>query len=176
MKTYSRYTFFKHTYCEYKELELNFFTECPVHYKSKTGSLYSYTKEGVYRYSNHWGRVADCRWKLLVNKAYKNQTYRTGFAKWTDFYPINETEKLFYIEVDFNLKKANFQYKTATSEAFLFTAIAAQKRIRQIHQLFSSDTWANYFEQPIDVLRKALILELVNSNKTLQQVKMELNQ
>ena len=155
-------------------MALSSFKRLPIHYTSKTGSLYSYTKEGVYRYSNHWGRVADCRWRLLTNKAYKNQTYHVGFAKWTDFYPINETEKLFYIQVDFNLKKANFQYKNETSEAFLFTAIAAQKRIRQIYQLFASNTWANYFEQPIDVLRKAIVLELVNSNKTLQQVKMEL--
>lgn len=176
MKTYSRHTFFKHTYCEYQELELNFFTVCPIHYTSKTGSLYSYTKEGVYRYSNHWGRVADCRWKLLTDKKYKNQVYHVGFAKWSDFYPINETEKLFYIQVDFNLKKANFQYKNEASSVFLFTATAAQKRIRQIHQLFASDTWAKYFEQPIDALRNTVILELISSNKTLQHIKMELHQ
>lgn len=174
MKIHSRHTFFKGTYCEFNEVELYLFKENKTHYTSKSGSLYSYTQEGVFRYSNHWGRVADCRWKLLVNKEYKNQVYHVGFAKWTDFYPINETEKLFYIQVDFNLKKANFQYKNETSEVFLFTAAEAQKRIRQIHQLFATDTWANYFEQPIDVLRKSVILELVGSNKTLQQVKMEM--
>jgi hypothetical protein len=74
------------------------------------------------------------------------------------------------------LKKANFQYKNEASSVFLFTATAAQKRIRQIHQLFASDTWAKYFEQPIDALRNTVILELISSNKTLQHIKMELHQ
>ena len=56
--------FFKHTYCQFEYKELSVLQEENIHFKSKSGSSYVYTEKGVYRYSNHWGRVANCRWKL----------------------------------------------------------------------------------------------------------------
>jgi hypothetical protein len=103
-----------------------------AHYKSKSNSKYHYTSEGVYRYSNHWGRVANCRWKLLANEGFKNQINHLGFAKWTDFFEINSTDKLFYIQVNFEEKKVCFKHKELdnTNSIFLFSAEEAQKKTK----------------------------------------------
>ena len=80
-------------------------------YKSKHNSLYFFTKEGVYRKSNHWGRVASCRWKLISSSSYKNQQTVLAFAKWKDFYSLLETEKLFYISVNLKQKKQKLKFQ-----------------------------------------------------------------
>ena len=72
MKTYNQSNFFKHTFCEFQEIDRFEFPE-DTNYKSKSKSMYFYTDEGVYRKSNHWGRVANCRWKLVTDSKYKNQ-------------------------------------------------------------------------------------------------------
>jgi hypothetical protein len=74
----------------------DFFKQKSTHFKSKSGSLYYFTDKGVYRYSNHWGRVANCRWKISGVEAYKNQNYYVGYANWLDFYSLNTSEKNFY--------------------------------------------------------------------------------
>ena len=176
MKTYTKHNFFKHTYCEFQEVSENLFKENPAHYKSKSDSMYHYTPKGVYRYADHWGRVANCRWKLIANENYKTQQFHLGFAKWLDFCPLNNTDKLFFIEVDFTSKKVNFKHKQlseATSKQ-LFTALEAQKRIGQIRKLFEEDKWAKYYDIAIDVLRKKIIKELIDTTKTLQQIKREM--
>ena len=99
MKTYNSTNFFKHTFCEFQQVDDFTFLE-KTNYKSKSESSYFYTDEGVYRKSNHWGRVANCRWKLISNENYKNQQIVIGFAKWIDFYPINSSEKIFFIDVN----------------------------------------------------------------------------
>jgi len=146
----------------------------PAHYKSKSDSLYHYTSEGVYRYSDHWGRVANCRWKLLANDTYKNQENHLGFAKWSDFYAINDTEKLFYLEVDFEHKKVSFKHKeiAASSSNFLYTAQEAQKRQKQIRILLREERWAKYYKQHIDDLREDIITELIATNKSLKELKL----
>jgi hypothetical protein len=93
LKTYSKTNFFKHTFCEFKQVN-NFEFPADINYKSKSDSIYFYTTEGVYRKSNHWGRVANCRWKIKANQNYKNQEVIIGFAKWADFYPIDSVEKI----------------------------------------------------------------------------------
>ncbi|NVK51364.1 MAG: hypothetical protein HWD85_00405 [Flavobacteriaceae bacterium] len=173
MKLYNKYNFFKHTYCEFTEVNPNFFKENPIHFKSKADSSYSYTEEGVYRYSNHWGRVANCRWKLIADNAYKTQVHHLGFAKWTDFYALNETEKQFYISVDFKMNKVGFYHKKERDDVFLFYLKEAHKRIIQIRTLLKEEKWANYFDQNIDELRKNIISKLISSNKTLQEIKAE---
>ena len=72
MKTYNQTNFFKHTFCEFKEIT-NFKIPENINFSSKSDSTYFYTNEGVYRKSNHWGRVANCRWKLISTANYKNQ-------------------------------------------------------------------------------------------------------
>ncbi len=173
MKTYTKHNFFKHTYCEFQEVSANHFKKHPAHYKSKSESLYHYTVEGVYRYSDHWGRVANCRWKLLANSAYKNQQYHLGFAKWTDFYHLNDTDKLFYIVVDFDSKKVNFQHIGSANKEnkVLFTALEAQKRVKQIRKLFSEAKWASYYNLELETLRKEIITDYISSNKSLTAIK-----
>jgi len=150
------------------------FKDNTAHYKSKSDSMYHYTPEGVYRYSDHWGRVANCRWKLLVNDNYKSQISHLGFAKWSDFHVINDTEKLFYLQVDLDLKKVNFQHRDVidSSEKYLFTAQEAQKRQKQIRLLLKEERWAKYYDQNIDDLREGIISELISTNKSLKELKL----
>ena len=172
MKTYNQTNFFKHTFCEFTQID-NFELPENTNYKSKSDSIYSYTDEGVYRKSNHWGRVANCRWKLIADENYKNQQTVIGFAKWTDFYPINSNEKIFFIEVSFDKKIAKIQSKKENSPNFLFHFSEAQQRIKQINHLFKNDIWANYFDKNIDLLRIDIVSEFINSNKSLQEIKRE---
>ncbi len=134
--------------------------------------MYFYTDEGVYRKSNHWGRVANCRWKLISDNNYKNQQIVIGFANWTDFYPINSTEKNFYILVDFEGKTVKIQPKKESTTKYLFSFSEAQKRVKQITHLFKDNKWANYFEEEIEILRQKVISEFTSTNKTLQQIKL----
>jgi hypothetical protein len=142
-----------------------------TNYKSKSESMYFYTAEGVYRKSNHWGRVANCRWKIAANETYKNQQIIIGFAKWINFYPINATEKIFFIAVNFEEKTATLQAKGVDSAKYLFTFSGAQKRIKEITQVFKEDAWAKYFDTNIKELRFNIISECIRSDKALQEIK-----
>jgi hypothetical protein len=179
LKTYNQQNFFKHTFCEFQQVDDFTFQE-KENYKSKSKSSYFYTENGVYRKSNHWGRVANCRWKIAANENYKNQQIVIGFAKWTDFYPINSTEKIFFINVNFKEKTARLQTKvteTAKKETFtnhLFTFPEAQKRIKQITHLFKDDKWAEYYAVAIKDLRFDVITAFISSDITLQQIKINL--
>ena len=173
MKTYHQHNFFKHTFCEFTQIDDFDFPE-NTNYKSKSDSLYYYTKEGVYRKSNHWGRVANCRWKLLANENYKNQQIVIGFASWSSFYPINSSEKNFFIAVNYKTKTAFIQPKEKNSSTFLFSFTEAQKRIKQITNLFADNKWANYFDDDIDVLRFNIISEFISTNKTIAEIKRNL--
>jgi hypothetical protein len=133
--------------------------------------MYFYTDEGVYRKSNHWGRVANCRWKIIANNTYKNQQIAIGFAKWTDFYPINLTEKIFFIAVDFEEKTAKLQPKRSESINYFFTFSVAQKKIKEITYLFQENAWAKYFAIEIDELRFKIISEYMRSEKSVQEIK-----
>lgn len=176
MKEYYRYNFFKHTYCEFEKQEIDFFKGKSAHYQSKSGSLYFYTNEGVYRYSNHWGRVANCRWKIKGIENYKNQDYNVGYANWQDFYPLNDVDKVFYLKVDFVSRQVKIQRikNDFKEEVFLMTSELAHNRLKQIQTLFKEYKWAKYYSVDIDVLREYLILKLMNSNKSLQLLKQEL--
>ena len=171
LKTFNKSNFFKHTFCEFQKVDLSFFNENQFHFKSKAGSQYFYADEGIYRYSNHWGRVANCRWRLLSDEKIKNQDFYVGFAKWAHFYPLNETEKQFYISVDFDKKIVDFHHKETNEKAFLFFAETAQKKVTQIRKLFVKNKWAKYYDEDIDVLRRKIINEYINSDKKLQELK-----
>lgn len=170
MKTYNQTNFFKHTFCEFHQVNDFEFPE-KSNYKSKSDSLYFYTKDGVYRKSNHWGRVANCRWKIIANKNYKNQNIVIGFAKWTDFYPINSSEKNFIIAVDFDVKTVKIHPQKKDNHQHVFSYSDAQKRAKQINHLFKDDKWAAYFNLPIKDLRFQIISAFISSDKTLQEIK-----
>tara|TARA_R100000789_G_C2961597_1_gene138101 strand:+ start:168 stop:710 length:543 start_codon:yes stop_codon:yes gene_type:complete len=175
LKKYNSKNFFKHTFCEFQQVD-DFEIPTENNYKSKAESEYFYTKKGVYRKSNHWGRVANCRWRLTTKKAYKNQETVIGFAKWSEFYPINSVEKIFRIAVDFENKKVQISPIRNKSAEKKYTFSEAQKKVKQIEHLFKSDKWAAYFNAEIEYLRKKLITAFVNSNKELRILKNELKQ
>ncbi|WP_299064928.1 hypothetical protein [uncultured Polaribacter sp.] len=170
MKTYNKNNFFKHTFCEFTQID-DFDLPKKTVYVSKSNSMYFYTDEGVYRKSNHWGRVANCRWKLIANKNYKNQNTVTAFAKWDDFYPINSSEKNFYIDVNFDKKTVVIRPKKEKEVLYLFSLSEAQKRSKQIMHLFKNDKWAKYFENDIEILRVKIISDFINSNLALSEIK-----
>jgi hypothetical protein len=170
LKTYNQTNFFKHTFCEFQQVD-DFEFPTKTNYKSKSESMYFYTKEGVYRKSNHWGRVANCRWKLVTNKEYKNQHVVIGFAKWMDFYPINSTKKNYCIAVDFEKKRVKVQPLQDNSTKSTFTFSEAQQRMKQINHLLKEDSWAKYFDLEIEELREKVILELISSTKKITRNK-----
>lgn len=173
MKQYNSKTFFKHTFCYFQQVKDVEFPE-NTNYKSKSDSYYYYTKEGVYRKSNHWGRVANCRWKIITTNNYKNQKTVVGFAKWSDFYPIHSLEKSFYIEVNFQEKTATIKPNDNQVNNHLFSYLEVQKRIKKINHLLKSDKWAKYFDVNINTLRKEIIQEYISSYKTLATIKSSL--
>ncbi|MFD2530708.1 hypothetical protein [Polaribacter marinaquae] len=170
MKTYNKTNFFKHTFCEFTQIDNFDFPESTI-YVSKSNSMYFYTSEGVYRKSNHWGRVANCRWKLIADKNYKNQNTVTAYAKWSCFYPINSSEKTFFINVNFDKKTAKINPKKENTTNYLFSFSESQKRIKQITHLFKDDKWAKYFDDDVEIIRQNIISEFINSDKTLQEIK-----
>ena len=173
LKTYNSTNFFKYTFCEFQQVDDFKFPE-DTNYRSKSESIYYYTNEGVYRKSNHWGRVANCRWKLITNGNYKNQEIVIGYAKWSQFYPINSSEKIFFIFLNFELKTAKIQVEIKKSQHRLFTFSEAQKKNKQIIHLLNDDKWAKYYDGDVEVLREKIILKLINSNNSLQEIKMSL--
>lgn len=197
LKKYHKYNFHKHTFCEFTEVDVASIPNIEWHYKSKSGSGYCFTNEGVFRISNHWGRAANCRWRLISrrssssnigdspslgeidsNSKINNSLNRIGYANWSDFYPNNETENLFYIEVNFETKEVTFQHKNNSSydgKAALRNATETAKVIRQIKEILESDTWAKYLDcEDIESSRRTIIQKLTTTTIPLNKIKMEL--
>ncbi len=156
-----------------------------VQYDSKSGSKYYYTKEGMYRLSNHWGRLANSKWRLeplqLDCFETRNESKtKLGFAPWQHFYPDNAIDELYYIEADFKFNTANYQHKknpNFDNKAVLRTSFETTKRIKQIRNLFNLTSWAKYFDyDDLDILRQKIIKELIYTNKTLETIKREIHE
>ncbi len=173
---YNKNNFYRYTFCEFIAIEPNKISTIEISYKSKSGSEYCFTKEGVYRISNHWGRAANCRWRLISNLNLKinNSQNRIGYAKWTDFYPNNETENFFYVEVNFEKNKVTFQHKLNPKydgKSVLRNASETAKVIRQIKEILDSDSWAKYLDfDDLEFIRKQIVLELITTNNSLQKI------
>lgn len=173
LKTYNKTNFFKYTYCEFTEVD-NFEMPEKNYFKSKSNSLYYFTEDGVFRKSNHWGRVASCRWRLTTKSVYKNQQTILAFAQWKDFYHLNEKEKKFYISINFKTKKIKIKISATDKAPFLFTLSDAQKREKEIKHLFKQVKWAKHFDQNLEELRSIISMKLINSNLSLQQIKLNI--
>lgn len=178
MKAYNKTNFHKHTFCIFKEVDFNEIQMLKCNYQSKSGSSYYFTEEGVYRYSNHWGRAANCKWrldsnsKLLVTNS--NRT-RLGFAKWTDFYPENDFEKLYFIEVDYQNKTANFYHKLSenfNNDKVVRTSAETTKLLKQIRTLLEETAWTKHLNvENIESVRKEVIEQLINTNLSFQEIR-----
>ena len=177
---FNRTNFHSHTFCEFTEVAALPVNISKPHFKSKSGSAYYFTDEGVYRSSNHWGRAANCRWRLISQSTVKinNSFTRIGFAQWTSFYPNNELDALFYIAVNFETATVTFQHRNHPSydgKAVLRTASETAKVIRQIKEVLETDAWAKYFDTiNIDTLRRDIIDQLCFSAVSFSEIKRNL--
>ncbi|MCZ8196693.1 MAG: hypothetical protein O9267_03685 [Flavobacterium sp.] len=178
LKTYNRTNFHKHTFCIFKEVDFNEIQELKCNYQSKSGSSYYFTEDGVYRYSNHWGRAANCKWRLDSNpklQATNSNRTRLGFAKWTGFYPENDFEKLYFIEVDYQNKTANFYHKQSENfnkDKVVRTSVETTKLLKQIRTLLEETAWAKHLNvENIESARKEIIEQLITTNQSFQEIR-----
>ena len=169
---------FKNTFCVFQEVLSDKIENLKVQYDSKSGSKYFYTEEGMYRLSNHWGRLANSKWRLEPMEQETDSKFKIGFAAWNEFYPDNAEEELYYLEANYTKKTVNYQHKNNPNydgKAVLRTSFETTKKIKQIRNLFALTSWAKYFEyDDLDVLRKEIIEQLIYTNKTLDEIKREL--
>ena len=174
-KSYTKLNFHSHTFCIWKEVRDTEIKELKLHFKSKHDSHYYFTNDGVYRFSDHWGRVANCHWRLSPLSIYKNQKATVGYAKWSDFYTNDDTSKLFFIKVNFETQEVNFYHKLVPGyDGKLASRNASEtaKTIKIIKQIFNETDWAKYLKyDDIEVLRKEIISELLLSEKGFLEIK-----
>lgn len=166
---------FKNTFCVFQEVLYGKIENLKVQYDSKSGSKYFYTEEGMYRLSNHWGRLANSKWRLEPMELETSSKTKLGFASWNEFYPDNADDEIYYLEANYTKNTVNYQHKNNPnydSKAILRTSFETTKRIKQIRNLFNLTSWAKYFEyDDLDVLRKEIIEQLIYTNKTLDEIK-----
>ena len=171
---YNKHNFYRNTYCEFNEAHVNEINSLVCSYKSKSGSRYYFTEQGVYRYSNHWGRAARCKWKLNTHTKNTNRT-KLGFAKWVDFFPENDYEKLYFITVDFEAKTAQYYHKNSIhfkSEEVLRNSTETMTILKKIRQLLTENQWCKYLKTvDIDTLRKQIVEEMLTSGKSFQEIR-----
>ncbi|MCF8322085.1 MAG: hypothetical protein K9I26_02970 [Flavobacterium sp.] len=166
---------FKNTFCVFEEVDLILIKNLTAQFESKSGSLYYYTELGMYRLSNHWGRLANSKWRLEVAENNTASKKKLGFASWDSFYPDNKEQKLYYLEVDYTKKTVNYQHKNnpkLDAKAILRTSIETTKRIKQVRNILNLNSWAKHFDyENLDDLRKKIIDDLVYTNKSLEEIK-----
>jgi hypothetical protein len=174
-KSFNKLNFHSYTFCIWREVLYSEINDLKINYKSQSGSMYIFTTEGLYRISNHWGRVANCHWRLIPLAQYKNQNTIVGFAKWIDFYSNDDNSKLFFIKVNFVTKEVNFYHKLSleNQEKVIFrNAKETSKTIQTIKQVLTEDNWAKHLKfDDLKVLRKEIVNELVNSAKSFLEIK-----
>lgn len=174
-KTYNKLNFHSYTFCIWKEVLFSEISDLKKNYKSQSGSEYIFAAQGLYRISNHWGRVANCHWRLIPLAQFKNQNTIVGYAKWIDFYSNDDTSKLFFIKVDFEEKEVNFYHKLSLEnqeKVILRNAKETAKTIQTTKQVLTETNWAKYLKyDDLDVLRKEVVSELVNSEKRFLEIK-----
>jgi hypothetical protein len=169
---------FKNTFCVFTEVVPEAVEGLKVQFESKAGSKYYYNEAGMYRVSNHWGRLANSKWRLVAMEPETASKTKTGFAGWSDFYPDNATEKLYYIEADYDKNTVIYQHRNNPEydkKAVLRTSFETTKRIKQIRNLQQLTSWAKHFDyDDIADLRKQIIEELIYTEKTLDEIKREI--
>jgi hypothetical protein len=169
---------FKNTFCVFQEVPLDAIMGLRIQYESKSGSQYYYTKAGMFRYSNHWGRLANSKWRLIPLVPDTDSKFKIGFANWDQFYPDSSKDKCYYIAVNYTNKTVTYEHyrnPNYDAKAIVRTSFETTKRIKQIRNLLTLTSWSKYFEYvDLEELRKKIITELIFSDKTLEQIKREL--
>ncbi|PCI31368.1 MAG: hypothetical protein COB60_11925 [Flavobacteriaceae bacterium] len=176
MKTYNRYNFFKHTYCVFKGADLSEIPTVKANYTSKSGSSYFFVNDGVYRLSNHWGRAANCRWRLENGLEERREGAKLGFAKWTSFYADTSHAALYFISVDFENNTAQYHHVLSeenTQKSLVKTSGHTLKRMREIKEVLEKDAWLKYMDTDNEQeLRKQIVLQLIQTAKPLREIKL----
>ena len=92
----------------------------------------------MFLFEQIWGAVEQIFQTYLehISKLSKNQNIAIGFAKWTDFYPINSSETIFSISVNFDEEKAEITSNNKNTDNFLFNYKNAKDRVQKINHLF----------------------------------------
>ena len=174
---------FKITFCVFQEVLSDKIENLKIQYESKSGSKYFYTEKGMYRLSNHWGRLASSKWRLepMESDCFETRNdskFKIGFASWNEFYPDNADEELYYLEANYVSRTVNYQHRNNPkydNKAIVRTSFETVKKIKQIRNLFNLTSWAKYYDyDDIDNLRKTIIEQLIDTNKTLDEIKREL--
>lgn len=140
-------------------------------YVSEKGSQYFFSEKGVFRKSNHWGRVGNCRWKIHALN-YKAQEMIIGYAAWQDFFSINGYDSLYFIlhtENGFDYFHKND--KIYQKEFILRTAGQTAKILQQLKEIETIPAWFDYFSDTNENLIEFFSKGLINSNKSLSQLK-----
>lgn len=171
MKPYHKHNFFKNTFCIFKEI--SDVPKLKPDYISKNNSAYYFTPEGVYRKSNHWGRVANCRWKLDTEN-YHCQKSIIAFAKWTDFSPNDEQKALYSIQKIKNEYRIVHKYSIENNEQIIFrNAKECAKVVKQLKEIQNIPRWFTYYHASNNELIDFFEKGLLHSNQTLQNLKQE---
>ncbi len=175
VKKFNRSNFHTRTFCIWKEVDYLEISGLKINYKSKSGSQYIFTKEGIYRISNHWGRVADCHWRLIPIGLFKNQNTTVAYANWVDFHTYDDNAKLFFIRFDISKAEVNFYHKDMVllNEKVVFRdAKETAKTIKIIKEIQHDILWAKYlkFESICD-LRQDIIHQLVTTSESFISLK-----
>ena len=178
-KIYGKHNFHKHTFCIWKEVPFAEVADLKINYTSQSGSQYIFTEQGLYRISNHWGRVANCHWRLIPLAEFKSQHNIVAFANWSDFYSNDDVSKLFFIKADFDPEgsgqEVNFYHKQTAEDLkniVLRNAKETAKTIRTIKQVLTETDWAKHLKyDDFELLRKEIVSELVTTNKSFLEIK-----
>ncbi len=169
---------FKNTFCVFKELNTDSIKDLKPNFESHAGSKYYYSEKGMFRLSNHWGRLANSKWRLIALQPETESKIKLGFANWNDFYPDNNHENLYYLEFDSKNQTINYQHKNNPEfdgNPILRTSIETTKRIKQARNILTLSSWAKYYETNIDDLRQEILKELIFTEKTIDEIKRNLS-
>ncbi len=168
---------FKNTFCIFHEVATSGVEGLQVSYKSDAGSTYFYTEKGMFRLSNHWGRLANSKWRLITNEVVTDSKFKIGFATWDSFFHDNNEEKLYFLEFDSENQTINYQHKksnTFDGKAILRTTFETTKRIKHAKNILTLSRWADYYKTDVNLLRQIVISDLIYTDKTLDEIKRNL--
>ncbi len=168
---------FKKTFCIFQEVDIDAVKNLKPSYESEAGSKYFYNELGMYRLSNHWGRLANSKWRLIPLEIETDSKFKLGFAHYESFFPDNDIEAIYYLEYNFENQEINYNHQKNPDydgKPILRTTLETRKRIKQARNILTLSSWAKYYETDFDLLRIQVINELIFTNKTLDEIKRNL--
>ena len=100
---------------------------------------------------------------------------KIGFAEWSNFHPINDVEKLYYIEVDFDEKTVLYNHKNNSElpNLYLRNASETTKRVKEIRALFLNEKKLQYWNVEVEITELLQLVTgyLISTDLNLLQIK-----